>query len=648
MRFFYGIKTILALSLLFAFFNGFTKDHNLGKIKEHQNLNNKKFQIDCEPAKAASVLMINNVKSHLGTGGELFYQANTTAAGYEVPKGSGLNSIYAGGVWVGALDDENNLKLAATKYRYGSDGAAQNDFWPGVLDEDGEVDKTTCEVYDKIWSVTKAEIDAFKTDWDDGALDSEASENIIGWKGPFIDVDGDQTYNPLKRDFPDIKGDEARWYVINDNGNVHTASQNSNPLGLEIETIVYAFETDDLKNITFVEQTLTNKSKNNLKNTWLGTWLDPDLGEYSDDFIGCDTTRNLAICYNGDALDDPSNDPDKPTGYGKNPPFLGVQILDGISNEVGLKLGMSSFVYYNDERLVGMSTPQTAPVSAQEHYNFLKGFWKDGTALTNGGTGYNSESIAATRFAYPGNPTDENSWSECTVGNTPGDRKFIMSTGPFNMNMGASKSITKSVLWVRDTLAYDNGCPTFQAIQKLSDDVLEFYNENIKADDGPPIITITGETTITILQGSENWELPSATAIDGSDGMLPVNVNLSEVDVNTPGIYQVIYTATDSDNNSATATVTVIVEQTIGVPNFSSVNITHFPNPASNYIKFKLNNNKATLVEIYDLNGRLVQSNNLISLDICHIELNKLNTGIYLYKILNEGNTIFANRFLKR
>ena len=32
-------------------------------------------------------------------------------------------------------------------------------------------------------------------------------------------------------------------------------------------------------------------------------WVDPDLGCYSDDYIGCDVGRSLAYTYNEDALD---------------------------------------------------------------------------------------------------------------------------------------------------------------------------------------------------------------------------------------------------------------------------------------------------------------------------------------------------------
>ena len=33
---------------------------------------------------------------------------------------------------------------------------------------------------------------------------------------------------------------------------------------------------------------------------YFGQWVDPDLGYYLDDYVGCDVSLGLGICYNGD------------------------------------------------------------------------------------------------------------------------------------------------------------------------------------------------------------------------------------------------------------------------------------------------------------------------------------------------------------
>ena len=47
----------------------------------------------------------------------------TFDAQYEIPKGSNKNSMFAGALWIGGVDDGGNLKVAAMTYRQGG-----NDF----------------------------------------------------------------------------------------------------------------------------------------------------------------------------------------------------------------------------------------------------------------------------------------------------------------------------------------------------------------------------------------------------------------------------------------------------------------------------------------------------------------------------------------
>jgi len=76
-------------------------------------------------------------------------------------------------------------------------------------------------------------------------------------------------------------------------------------------------------------------------------------------------------------------------------------------------------------------------------------------------------------------------------------------------------------------------------------------------DTTPPVITLNGESNITVEKDGTYTEL-NATAIDDVDG--EVNVAISgTVDTSTVGIYTLTYTATDSSNNSATKSRTVNV-----------------------------------------------------------------------------------------
>ncbi|MBC1472891.1 immunoglobulin-like domain-containing protein [Listeria seeligeri] len=73
---------------------------------------------------------------------------------------------------------------------------------------------------------------------------------------------------------------------------------------------------------------------------------------------------------------------------------------------------------------------------------------------------------------------------------------------------------------------------------------------------------ITGDDTVTINPGDTFDPMADLAAYDKEDGDLTESIQIvsNNVDVNTPGIYQVVYEVTDSDGNVATFTRTVIVE----------------------------------------------------------------------------------------
>ena len=78
-------------------------------------MSNKTVEELCQPARAQSDLNINNVRATILGGGDMWWDLNT--ARYEVPKGGGKHSMFAGALWLGGLDEGNQLKLAAVTYR---------------------------------------------------------------------------------------------------------------------------------------------------------------------------------------------------------------------------------------------------------------------------------------------------------------------------------------------------------------------------------------------------------------------------------------------------------------------------------------------------------------------------------------------------
>jgi hypothetical protein len=101
----------------------------------------------CQPGKTITEISLNNIRTYIGMDGILWTDIGGGTSGYEVPKGSGKTSIYAGGIWIGGTDVNGQLKLTAVKFK-----GARN-YWPGPLIVSGEQRGTTdvevCYQYDQ-------------------------------------------------------------------------------------------------------------------------------------------------------------------------------------------------------------------------------------------------------------------------------------------------------------------------------------------------------------------------------------------------------------------------------------------------------------------------------------------------------------------
>ena len=121
-----------------------------------------------------------------------------------------------------------------------------------------------------------------------------------------------------------LLGDQTIWWVFNDVGNAHTQSGGI-PIGLEVHAMAYAYASFDeaINNTTFYQYKIINRSSSTLDNTYFGFYTDVNIGNFLDDFMGCDVGLSLGYAYNGDA------DDEGPAGYGLNPPAVGNIILEG-------------------------------------------------------------------------------------------------------------------------------------------------------------------------------------------------------------------------------------------------------------------------------------------------------------------------------
>jgi hypothetical protein len=452
------------------------------------------FANTCKAASQSADLDINNVRTRILNGGDMWWDLNNPK--YEVPKVSDANSVrkhsmFAGALWIGGLSrGDGNLKLAAMTYRQRG-----SDFWPGTLDTSNvSTDPARCEAWDKMFKVTREELlrqeSSGNTDIAKNILEWPAKGNAFnpafdmqtGELAPFFDKDQNGLYNPYVGDYPILdpgrsadknlpkdQPDQMIWFVYNDRGNIHSETGGT-PIGLELQTTAFAFQTnDEVNNMTFYRTKIVNRGFESLDQTYFGQWVDADLGNYSDDYVGCDVGRSLGYCYNGDDNDEGV------LGYGLNPPSVGPVDTSGV------ELGMGAFIYYNNDNNPVNGNPDVAI----DFYNMLKGNWMNSVCVKYGGNGVNGSICTKYMFDDGTNPATASlpKWNEKSAGNQPGDRRFLQSAGPFTLEPGAVNNVTVGVVWAKTTSGGATG--SLGLLKLASDKAQKLFNNKFDLPDGP-------------------------------------------------------------------------------------------------------------------------------------------------------------------
>jgi len=478
-----------------------------------------KIMASCAAPRASRELWVNNVRTIVYSGGDMWWDLNGNGnAYYYVPavtnRNVGVSSCFGGSIWLGGLDAGGQLKVAAMTYR-------QNgiDFWPGPLDTtNASADPAECLKYDQIFSVTRLEVDNY-------VATGTKTSDILNWPGngdvskrqgrrlaPYFDANGDGFYDPESSgDYPayDVEnkaekddlgfcktklyGDLTLFWVFNDNGGIHTETQGV-PIGVEVRAQAFGFKTnDEINNMTFYSYEVINRSSFELKQTYFTVWNDPDLGYYLDDYVGCDVGRGLGYIYNADPFDESANGVN---GYQDFPPALGCDFFkgpladagDGIDNdfdltidEPGETIQMSRFTYYNNN--IGAFPSQTTnPDIAIHYYNYMTGFWKDGSPFTFGGNAYGGTQPST--FVYDGDPVKGTGWTEKASGNLPGDRRFLQSAGPFTLKPGAVNDITFGMPWAQSPTK-GGYIESLELLYSADDKAQALFDNCFKLLDGP-------------------------------------------------------------------------------------------------------------------------------------------------------------------
>ncbi|MFK8007156.1 MAG: T9SS type A sorting domain-containing protein [Saprospiraceae bacterium] len=449
---------------------------------------------DCTLPQAQKLLQGNNISANILLGGDLFWDRNDASFNTYPSPLPDVHSIFNTGLWLGGftgLPDNPILKSAHSDYN----SSTSFDFSAGPLSsENGTVDFETCANYDRLWEVLGSEIEQHITDFNDNGIIDNQISNIYSYPGhqnpyfennngftlplniqefaPFWDNDNDGIYNPDQGDYPlpsavhkDHYPDHLIWGVFNDAGANHTSSS-GDAIRAEIQVTAWAsFCTDNviINNTVFTSHKIINRAQDQIDSLFSGTFVDFDLGCYTDDYVGSIPSMNTFYAYNSSPSD--GNNGICQGGintYADNPPVQAVTYLNQ---------NLNSF---------STTTPPNTTTNfftPAEIYNLLAGIWADGTPFTLGGTGYNSGG-AETSFLFDGNPNTANDWSMLTANITDADFRTISSIEIGSLNQNESTTIDMAYTFYVDgsldniesvNMIYDNT----PLLQQMYDDKFE-------------------------------------------------------------------------------------------------------------------------------------------------------------------------------
>ncbi len=408
----------------------------------------------CTPGVAAAVLDANNVQATVYNTGSLFYGAQGNS-GYEIPRGSGVTSIYAANFWVGGLVD-GELRMVAGTY---AQGGADFEFFPGPVPPTGAA-STDCAPHDRIWHVSDDDILRYEQT---GALTADLRDWPVDLGAPVVDGDGVAgNYNLAGGDRPEVWGDQTAWWIMNDTAGPHWYTLTP-PIQLEVRVQAFAAACvpelgtsgldaqvqEAVQNATFYRYQLTYYGDAPLDDAYVGLWMDPDLGYRNDDYIGSDSSLSLGFVYNADVFDE-SNTLQAQYGYNDKPPALGAIILQGLNNHTGSDLGMQYFISPGRPAELGAVD---VVHSARTVYNLMQGLWLGFYPLTYGGNGAGDDlGLGPTKHMFSGHPPAF--WSEENIDghgsrSEPGDRRFLMSSGPITWQPGEKQEIVLAIAWAQ-------------------------------------------------------------------------------------------------------------------------------------------------------------------------------------------------------
>lgn len=445
------------------------------------------FQESDEMSIYESELSGNLVRSEVSAFGSLFHNFLQDRAGLEYPKGSNIEAIFE------SYFVHTHKKIGSSSFSFENSILKKRKYDIGPVSSNEYVAKNW------IVHLTKDQINHHRTFF--GNRGYQVPDNINNWPSagnvnlgiandlaPYVDLGQNGCYEPEYGDYPAIKGDEA-VYWINHSGM------------FEYHYMMYAFnDSTELQNVIFLEHTIINRDSVKLDSIKMGLYVDFDLGNSSDDYLGCDTNLNTFYVYNADSFDEGTG---TSATYNDQIPSLGITFLTD---------SMDSFLAYTSGNSSAVN-----PSNLTEFRNVLNGKWKDGVPQTLNGNARDLTSAQFTKFGFTGSPLDSTTWSELhTQANPPsrpfGDRSGFASIPHFALTLNERKTTTIALTFAYDTSQSNVGASVDDMLQRVTvakNKYLSIVNSGTLADTNCYITTGISNNFEPIISSLKIYPNPS-------------------------------------------------------------------------------------------------------------------------------------------
>ncbi len=324
-------------------------------------------------------------------------------------------------------------------------------------------------------AMTSAIIQQYADDWKNWPVDLGAPYYDVNKNGVYDPVLDENGY-PIKPvyddegnltdggDYPGIaNADQVVWLVVNDlNESKVLNHSGSLPIGLELQITLWAYNQPNstLGQIVFKRYKIINKSGMIIDSMFVAQYSDPDIGDYSDDLVGCDTTLSLHYAYNGPVTDAEYNKVNLP------PVAAGFDFFQGPMVESPGDTAVFNLTYVMDHKNLEMTSfgyfaaggdisdpPMGVIDFTLQWYNMLNGYTptndlKNPTPYVIGSGPRKGEPY---KFPLYGDPvTDPEGINSDIDGKgdnmAAGDRRMFAATGPFTMQPGDEQEIVVALI----------------------------------------------------------------------------------------------------------------------------------------------------------------------------------------------------------